>query len=143
MATSMTKLHLMVAVAALALPALAMAQNAPASAPVSSTDERRLTPEQVDAVLAESAAKRKAAEQRVAAATAGNDAAAAPASAPDPRARAEGDTGPPREVHGEFGMSVGTGGYREVYGTALYPLDDGIVGISLDYSDWGRRRWPR
>lgn len=109
--------------AALVSPAVAAAQLPP-EAP-STTDERRLTPEQVEAVLAEAAAKQ--------AATQGQIRSELPAAEDD-----EGSLIPP--VHGEVGFSVGTGGYREVFGTGIYPLGpDGTAIISLDFVDWGRR----
>jgi hypothetical protein len=45
---------------------------------------------------------------------------------------------PKRQVHGEVGFSVGTGGYRSAYGTAIVPFDDeGFAIFSLDSSDFG------
>lgn len=114
----------MIAAAAILSPALAFAE-VPA-APASPTDERRLTPEQVEAVLAEAAAKRHAAET--------------PAPASEPIID-DADLPPIRDVHGEVGVSIGSGGYREMFGTAVYPLgDDGVAAISLDLVDWGNRR---
>ena len=52
-----------------------------------------------------------------------------------------GEQEPGRQVHGEFGVAIGTGGYREVFGTAIYPMgDDGVAAISLDFIDLGKRR---
>lgn len=120
----MNKICLMIASAALTFPAIAVAQNA---APASSTDERRLSPEQVEAVLADAASKRAAAQSR----------------APVDAAITDDDDlpTPPPQVHGEVGVAIGTGGYREAYGTAVYPLEDGVVAISLGFADFGRRRW--
>lgn len=56
----------------------------------------RLSDQQVEQVLAEAAAKREAAERAVV---------------------ADG-----RKIHGEMGVSVGTGGYRAAFGTAVVPL---------------------
>ena len=98
--------------------------TAPALAAEPAASERRLSPQQIEAVLAEAAKKREAAEAR-----------AQPGSA---------EQKPPRPIHGEVGMSIGTGGYREAYGTGVYPLgDDGAAAISLDYVDLGRRRVRR
>jgi hypothetical protein len=98
-------------------PVLAQA-NDPAAPPPS---ERRLTPEQIEAVLAEAAKKREANETHA---------------SPD---LVQGEAR--RRVHGEVGFSVGTGGYREVFGTAIYPIgDDGAAAISMDFIDLGRRR---
>jgi hypothetical protein len=112
----------LVVVALLMMPAGAMAQaDEPTSAPSS---ERRLTPEQIEAVLAEAAKKREAAGGQI---------------DPDVAEPAPGD-----RIQGEVGVSVGTGGYREVFGTAIYPLgDDGAAAISLDFVDLGKRRLPR
>lgn len=121
----MNKICLMIASAALTFPAMAQQPAAPASP----TDERRLSREQVDAVLAEVAAKRAASQSHVPVDVAITDDEDLPA--------------PPPQIHGEVGFSIGTGGYREAYGTAIYPLEDGVVAISLDFADWGRRRWPR
>lgn len=109
----------LIVIAALLMPAPAMAQAAePAPAPLS---EHRLSPEQIEAVLAEAAKKREAADGQL---------------APDAL-----ESAPKRQVHGEVGFAVGTGGYREVFGTGIYPLgDDGVAAISLDFVDWGRRR---
>lgn len=51
---------------------------------------------------------------------------------------------PGRQVHGEVGFEVGTGGYRSAYGTAIVPLaDDGVAIISLGSTDFGsRNRYP-
>jgi len=113
----------MIAAAAILSPALASAE-VPA-APASTTDERRLTPEQVEAVLAEAASKRHAAETQ------------APVAEP---VIDDADLPPIRDVHGEVGVSFGSGGYREMFGTGIYPLgDDGVAAISLDLVDWGHR----
>ena len=115
-----------IVIAALASPASLLAQAAIAAP---STDERRLTPEQIEAVLAEAAAKRAAAERQAPARDMAVDETAPP---------------PPPQVHGQVGFSVGTGGYREIFGTGFYPLgDQGGAAISLDFVDWGRRRFPR
>lgn len=114
-----------VAFAALLSPAMAAAQQADAPAPAGS--ERRLTPEQVEAVLAEAAAKRAATEKQ----------------AQTDQWIAEDDGPPPLPpVHGEIGVTVGSGGYREVFGTSIFPLgNDGAAAISFDFLDWGDRRF--
>ena len=84
--------------------------------------ERRLSPEQVEAVLAEAAARNAAAEKQIPAENIVDE-------------DAEPQAAPP--VHGEVGFSVGTGGYREAFGTGIYPLgEDGVAAISLDFVDW-------
>lgn len=112
----------LIVIAALLMPAPAMAQaSEPAPSPAS---ERRLSPEQIEAVLAEAAKKREAADMQLG--------AEAVEQAPKP------------QVHGEVGVAIGTGGYREAFGTAIYPLgDDGVAAISLDFVDWGKRRYRR
>ena len=119
----------MLALAALLCPGLAPAQTPAAPAPAPTPDEHRLTPEQIEAVLAEAAARRAAEAKR------------APMEvAPDQHA--EDQPGP--QVQGEVGLSIGTGGYREAYGTAIYPLEGGgVAAISLDFIDLGRRHYPR
>ena len=49
-----------------------------------------------------------------------------------------------RQIHGEVGFEVGTGGYRSAYGTAIVPLEgDGVAIISLGSTDFGSRgRYP-
>jgi hypothetical protein len=118
----MTAAPRLIIVAALLMPAPAMAQPAEPGAAASS--ERRLSPEQIEAVLAEAAKKREAAERLI-----------------DPDAAGSGAT---RQVHGEAGFSIGTGGHREMFGTGIYRLgDDGAAAISLDFIDLGRRRDKR
>ena len=50
---------------------------------------------------------------------------------------------PKRPVHGEIGFGIGTGGYRSVFGTVVYPVgDEGFVAFSFansDFGDQGRR----
>lgn len=115
------KASLLVAACAACLStAPAFAQDS--AAPDSSASERRLTPEQVEAVLAEAAAKRSAtAELSI------EDFDAPPL---------------PPQIHGEVGFGIGTGGYREAYGSAIYPLGNyGSAAISLNFIDWGHRRY--
>jgi hypothetical protein len=112
----------LIAVAAMLMSAPALAQASEPAAPPSS--ERRLSPEQIEAVLAEAAKKRQAAEGQI-----------------DPDLA---EQAPRPQVHGEVGFAIGTGGYREVFGTAIYPLgDDGFAAISMDFVDWGHRRFPQ
>jgi hypothetical protein len=50
------------------------------------------------------------------------------------------EDGEPRQVHGEVGVSVGTGGYRSAYGTAIVPLrKEGVAIISVQSTDFGSR----
>lgn len=107
----------LIVIAASLMPAPTLAQ---AVEPAPSS-EHRLSPEQIEAVLAEAAKKREAADGQL---------------QPDAL-----DSAPKRQVHGEVGFGIGTGGYREAFGTGIYPLgDDGVAAVSLDFVDWGRRR---
>ena len=94
------------------------AQDAPD--PVANPSEHRLTPEQVEQVLAEAAAKRGEARR-------GADQA---------RANVEElDLLPP--VYGEVGVTIGTDGYRSAYGSATYPLGhSGSASILLNFDNW-------
>ena len=109
---------LIVVVASL-LPGPGLAQPGEPSPAVSS--ERRLSAEQIEAVLAAAAKKREAIEQH-----------RSPESRAEPLAPA---------AHGEVGVTIGTGGYREAFGTAVHPLGrDGSAAISFDYAGPGKRR---
>lgn len=112
----------LIMISAVMTPGQTLAQTAePAPSPAA---ERRLSPQQIDAVLAEAAKKREAAEMRV---EPGSD-----------------EQAPRPQVQGEVGFAIGTGGYRQFFGTAIAPLGgDGMVAISLDHVDWGKRRLPR
>ena len=84
------------------------------AAPAIAQDTRRLSPAEVEKILEEAARKRVAA-----------------------------DKPPARVIEGEVGVSVGTGGYREVFGTAVVPISkDGtaIISIGGDESDRRTRR---
>ena len=72
-------------------------------------DERRLSPAEVQQILDKAALK---------------DAV--------PAAKAV-TSAPARPIEGEVGMSIGTGGTREVFGTAVVPVGaDGVAIISID-----------
>ena len=114
-------------IAAIALAAAQAAAPAPAD-PVPAGSERRLTPEQVEAILAEAAAKREAAERR----------------APIEPEIADLEPMPKPQVHGEFGFGVGTGGYREIFGTGIYPIGvDGVAALTFDFVDSGQAGWGK
>lgn len=81
------------------------------AAPAVAQDTRRLTPAQVEQILEEAARKRAAAERP-----------------------------PARVIEGEVGVSVGTGGYRGVFGTAVVPVGkEGTAIISIDSEESDRR----
>lgn len=45
-----------------------------------------------------------------------------------------------RRVHGSMGVSVGTGGYRSVYASGLFPVGENTtVGIAVSKTDFGKR----
>lgn len=94
---------MMIGVAALMLPA-----------PGSAADERRLSPAEVEQVLEKAAQKRDAPTLAV----------------PAPAAK---EKLPARPIEGEVGVGIGTGGYREVFGTAVVPVGtEGVAIISFD-----------
>lgn len=100
---------------ALFLPATAhaAAPDAPATSPLSS--EHRLSNAEIDQVLDTAARKRETTEEL--------------------------SDKPGREIHGEVGVAIGTGGYRSVYGTALVPiLSDGVAILSFESTDFGKQR---
>ena len=64
--------------------------------------------------------------------------------AASPRASAaDAPAGPPdRSIHGEWGVGVGTGGYRSAYGVAVIPLGDrGTATVAASTGHYGGRRW--
>lgn len=95
---------------AILVPSGAYAASGEPASPAPS--EFRLSQEEIDKVLEEAARKREH---------------------PQPTVEE-----PKRQIHGEVGFSVGTGGYRSAYGTAIVPLDnDGFAIFSLDTTDFG------
>jgi hypothetical protein len=105
------------ATAALFLPSLAGAADKPAPLP----SEFRLSDEEKEKVLEAAAANRREPVNIAA-------------------DESDKDADPARQVHGEVGFTVGTGGYRSAYGTAIVPLkDDGVAIISLGSTDFGSR----
>lgn len=84
------------------------------TAPAIAQDTRRLSPAEVERILEEAARKRLAA-----------------------------DKPPARVIEGKVGVSVGTGGYREVFGTAVVPVGkEGTAIISIG-SEGSDRRYRR
>lgn len=50
----------------------------------------------------------------------------------------------PRQIEGEIGVGIGTGGYREAFGTAVIPLgQSGTAIISFDSVESNRGVWRR
>ncbi len=79
------------------------------AAPAPSADERRLSPAEVERVIDQAAHKRAAA-----------------------------DKPPLRVIDGEVGVTVGTGGYREVFGTAVVVGDEGTAILSVERAETRR-----
>ena len=99
----------------LILPGAALAADPAQPAPATSS-EHRLSADQVEKILDDAARKRELAEMS-----------------------SEG-TGP--AIHGEVGFSVGTGGYRSAFGTAVVPLPgDGVAILSLGTENFGHIRY--
>lgn len=112
----------LIAIAVFDAPALAGAQDPATPSP---TDERRLTPAQVEAILADAEKKNSKPSAQL-----------APIDEVDVEP-------PPPPIHGEFGIGVGTGDYREIYGTGIYPLgNNGAAIFNFDLVDWGKHRGP-
>ena len=100
------------------VPVPALAQAAPLPS------EHRLSPEEIEAVLAEAAKKREADQARL---------------GPEAIEQAR-----PLQVQGEMGVAIGTGGYRQAYGTAIVPVgEEGAAAMSFDFLDLGKRRYKR
>ena len=100
-------------VTALLLPAAAPAVSP--DAPATMPSEHRLSDAEVERVLAAAAAKRELAE--------------------------EADDGNDLRIQGEVGVSVGTNGYRSVFGTAVVPvLKGGAAILSFESTDLGKQR---
>jgi hypothetical protein len=97
----------------LALSGTALA--APQQAPSPAASERRLSPDQIEKVLDEAARKREQPQLP--------------------------DESLPPPIQGEVGFSVGTGGYRSAYGTAVVPLTgDGVAILSVGVDRLGSGR---
>ena len=80
------------------------------AAPAPIADERRLSPAEVERILEEAARKRVAA-----------------------------DKPPARVIEGEVGVTIGTGGTREVFGTAVVPVgNEATAIISIDAGESNR-----
>jgi hypothetical protein len=96
----------------LILPGTALAAADPVQPTPPAPAEHRLSADQVEKILDDAARKRELAEMST-----------------------EG-TGP--AIHGEIGFSVGTGGYRSAFGTAVVPLPgDGVAILSLGTDTFG------
>ena len=48
------------------------------------------------------------------------------------------------QIHGEAGITIGSGGYRSVYGVAVMPLgDSATLGVAASDTSFGKTRWSR
>ena len=91
-----------------------------APAPALAADERRLSAAEVERILDKAAQKREV-----------------PAAKSVPLA-------PARPIEGEVGVSIGSGGTREIFGTAVVPVGaDGVAIISFDSVESDRQRHRR
>ena len=91
-------------------------------APALAADERRLSAAEVERILDTAAQKREA-----------------PAAQPVAKAPA-----PARPVEGEVGVSIGSGGTREMFGTAVVPVGaEGVAILSIDSALSNRHRSRR
>ncbi len=46
-------------------------------------------------------------------------------------------------VHGSAGVSIGTGGYRSAYATAVMPVgENGMLGLTVSHADYGKNTVP-
>lgn len=85
--------------------------------PALAADEHRLSPAEVEKILEAAAVK--------------NAAAPAP-----PR--------PPRPIQGEVGVSIGSDGYREAFGTAIMPVgEEGVAILSIGGQESNRPKRRR
>lgn len=71
------------------------------------------------------------------------------ASQPSLAARAAAEPAPAKKaerqslVHGSAGVSIGTGGYRSAYATAVMPVgDNGMLGLAVSHTDYGKNAMP-
>ena len=96
---SKSRAALIVAIA-VSIPTLAIAAE---PEPTATRSEHRLSPEQIEQVLANAARKREASDGGVHVAPSASESS-------------------PPAVHGEVGVSIGTGGHRSVFGTAVMGL---------------------
>lgn len=83
-------------------------------APALAADERRLSAAEVERILDAAALKREA-----------------PVAPPVAK-----DSAPARPIEGEVGVSIGSGGYREIFGTAVVPVGaEGVAIVSIDSAE--------
>jgi hypothetical protein len=99
----------------IALPGAALATLDQAQPATGISPERRLSPAEIESVLNDAVRRRELAEIS--------------------------DQALPPPIHGEVGISIGTGGYRSAFGTAIVPLPgDGVAILSLGTDRFGSDR---
>jgi len=106
---------------ALAQPAAPVATTADPNAPVATAD-KSVTDAQIRAWI--------------------ND--APPPTVSDPHDGVAVDKPLPPQIHGEAGITVGSGGYRSVFATAIMPLNgNATLGVAASDTQYGANRWVR
>lgn len=102
----MHRVRVMLVAWSIALPSVVLATPDQTQPDTGISSEHRLSPAEIESVLNDAARKREIAEIS--------------------------DDALPPPIHGEIGVSIGTGGYRSVFGTAVVPLPgDGVAILSL------------
>lgn len=109
---------------AIGIAAMVVSGAAVAAAPPRAIgDEHRLSEAEVQKVLNAAALKREA--------------------LPAPAPQIETAKPPARPIEGEVGVSIGSGGFREVFGTAVVPVGaDGVAIVTIDAGE-ARREFRR
>ena len=102
----MHRVRVMLVAWSIALPSVVLATQDQKQPDTGISSEHRLSPAEIESVLNDAAQRRELAEIS--------------------------DDALPPPIHGEIGVSIGTGGYRSVFGTAVVPLPgDGVAILSL------------
>lgn len=111
----MHQVRVMLLASSIALPGAALAAQVQTQPASGISSEHRLSPAEVESVLNDAARKRELSETS--------------------------DERLPPPIHGEIGFSIGTGGYRSAFGTAVVPLPgDGVAILSLGTNRFGPDR---
>jgi hypothetical protein len=108
----MHRMRTLLLASALLVPGTAAAAADPPQPAPAMPSEHRLSPDQIKSILDDAARKRELAQLP--------EEGLAPA------------------IHGEIGLSIGTGGYRSAFGTAVVPLfDNGVAIVSFGADNMG------
>jgi len=111
----MHRMRTLLVASALLIPGAVLAAPDPVESAPAMPSEHRLSPDQIKTILDNAARERELAQSP------------------------EESLLPP--IHGEIGFSVGTGGYRSAYGTAVVPLsDDGVAILSFEADNFSPQR---